>query len=107
GTTGVSKPVLVPWANVFQFWSWVPDDTISEGESVYCPLPVVHNSGRSCLNYTLAHGATFVFRERFSGTTFWDDIRSHDCKAASLVGPLTAFLHAQPERADDADNPLR
>src|SRR5690606_15196554 len=27
GTTGPSKPVLVPWANVYQFWSWVPDDT--------------------------------------------------------------------------------
>jgi crotonobetaine/carnitine-CoA ligase len=34
GTTGPSKPVLVPWANIYQFWS-VPDDTLLEGESVY------------------------------------------------------------------------
>ncbi|HEV8297043.1 MAG TPA: AMP-binding protein, partial [Acidimicrobiales bacterium] len=107
GTTGPSKPVLVPWSVVYHFWSWVPDDTIAEGEALYCPLPVVHNSGRSCLNYTLARGAMFVFRERFSGTTFWADIRRYDCKAASLVGPLTAFLHAQAPQPDDADNPLR
>jgi crotonobetaine/carnitine-CoA ligase len=107
GTTGPSKPVLVPWSVVYHFWSWVPNDTIAAGEALYCPLPVVHNSGRSCLNYALARGATFVFRERFSGTHFWSDIRRYDCRAASLVGPLTAFLHAQPESPDDADNPLR
>ena len=46
-----------------------------------------------------SRGATFVFRERFSGTTFWDDVRRYDCKAAALVGPMTAFLHAQPRAA--------
>jgi crotonobetaine/carnitine-CoA ligase len=92
---------------VYQFWSWVPSDTLTEGEAVYCPLPMAHNSGRSCINYALATGATFVFRERFSGATFWDDVREHDCRAAAIVGPMTAFLAAQPPRADDADNPLR
>jgi crotonobetaine/carnitine-CoA ligase len=107
GTTGPAKPVLVPWANVYQFWSWVPDDTIAPGEALYCPLPMAHNSGRSSLNYALGRGATFVFRERFSGTSFWDDTRKHDCKAASLVGPMTAFLHSLPPQPDDADNPVR
>src|SRR5690606_28510645 len=107
GTTGPSKPVLLPWANVYQFWSWVPDDTIGEGEALYCALPVVHNSGRSSLNYALSSGATFAYRERFGGTAFWDDVRRYDCKTAALVGPLTAFLYAQPAQPDDADNPLR
>lgn len=107
GTTGPSKPVLVPWANVYQFWSWVPDDTIAEGEALYCALPIVHNSGRSSLNYALSRGGTFVHRERFSATNFWDDVRKFDCKAAATVGPLTALLHSQPPKPDDADNPLR
>jgi crotonobetaine/carnitine-CoA ligase len=107
GTTGPSKPVLAPWANIYQFWSWVPSDTLLEGEAVYCPLPMAHNSGRSCLNYALATGATFVFRERFSGTTFWADVRAHNCTAAAIVGPMTALLHAQPPQPDDADNPVR
>jgi carnitine-CoA ligase len=107
GTTGPSKPVLAPWANIYQFWSWVPADTLGEGEAVYCPLPMAHNSGRSCINYAMAVGATFVFRERFSGTSFWNDVRAHDCQAAALVGPMTALLHSLPAQANDADNPVR
>jgi crotonobetaine/carnitine-CoA ligase len=68
---------------------------------------MAHNSGRSCINYALATGATFVFRERFSGAALWDDVRAHNCVAAALVGPMTAFLHAQPRLPDDADNPVR
>jgi crotonobetaine/carnitine-CoA ligase len=107
GTTGPSKPVRVPWANVYQFWSWVPEDTVHAGEALYCPTPVVHNSGRCCLNYCLVQGATFVWREKWSGTTFWDDVRRYGCVASGLVGPMTAFLWAQPPQPDDADNPLR
>jgi carnitine-CoA ligase len=107
GTTGPSKPVQVPWSVVYHFWSWVPDDTIGEGEALYGPLPLAHNSGRSCMNYALSRGATFVYRERFSGTEFWDDIRRFDCRVAALVGPMTSFLFAQPPRRDDSDNPLR
>ena len=107
GTTGPSKPVLVPWSVVLQFWSWVPDDTLGEAEALYGPLPIVHNSGRSAMNYALSRGATFVHRERFSGTDFWADVRRFNCRAAALVGPMTAFLEAQPPCDDDADNPLR
>jgi crotonobetaine/carnitine-CoA ligase len=107
GTTGPSKPVLVPWANVYQFWSWVPADALREGEALYSALPMAHNSGRCGFNIAMVRGATFVFRERFSGTAFWGDVRENDCKVAALVGPLTAFLYAQPPQPDDADNPLR
>jgi len=107
GTTGPSKGVLVPWATLYAFWSWVPEDGLRRGEGVYCSFPMVHNSGRSCFNSTMARGARFVFRERFSATTFWDDVRKTDCKTASLVGPMTALIASQPPRPDDADNPLR
>src|SRR5204863_6522638 len=92
GTTGPSKPVLVPWSVVYQFWSWVPADTLAAGESVYGPLPIAHNSGRSCLNYALAVGGTYTYRDRFSGSEFWADVRRFDCRTAALVGPMTAFL---------------
>ena len=107
GTTGPSKGVLVPWAVIYQFLSGMPADTTDVGEGLYCPMPVVHNSGRSCLNYALVRGARFVCRERFSGTEFWIDVRRYGCTTASIVGPMTQFLHSQPPRADDADNPLR
>jgi carnitine-CoA ligase len=52
-------------------------------------------------------GARLVFRERFSATTFWDDVRATNATVAGLVGPLTSLLYSAPPRADDADNPLR
>ncbi len=107
GTTGPSKPVVIPWATVYQNWSWVPEDALGVGEAVYCAMPIFHNSGRAALNSALVRGACFVFREKFSGSEFWNDIRRHDCIAASLVGPMTALLNSRPPQDDDADNPLR
>jgi crotonobetaine/carnitine-CoA ligase len=70
-------------------------------------MPIFHNSGRAALNSALVRGACFVFREKFSGARFWDDIRQHNCRAASLVGPMTALLNSLPPQDNDADNPLR
>ena len=107
GTTGPAKPVLVPWAVVYQFYSWVPDDVLLPGEALYCAMAMFHNSGRCSLNACLVRGGTFVYRERFSGERFWSDVREHECRLASLAGPMTALLHAAPARPDDAENPLR
>ncbi|HUP74247.1 MAG TPA: AMP-binding protein [Acidimicrobiales bacterium] len=107
GTTGPSKAVIVPWALVYQFWSFVPDDALSPGDGLFLPFPLFHNSGRSGFNYAMTRGARLVFRERFSAATFWDDVRATDTTVAGLVGPLTSLLYSAPPREDDADNPLR
>jgi crotonobetaine/carnitine-CoA ligase len=107
GTTGPSKAVIVPWALVYQFWSFVPDDTLAPGDGLFLPFPLFHNSGRSGFNYALSRGARLVFRERFSATTFWDDVRATNTTVAGLVGPLTSLLYSAPPRDDDADNPLQ
>jgi crotonobetaine/carnitine-CoA ligase len=107
GTTGPSKAVITPWAVVYQFWSWVPDDALGQGDALYCAMPLFHNSGRSAFNYAMARGARFVFRDKFSATQFWDDVRATRCVTAALVGPMTALLAAAPPRPDDGDTPLR
>ena len=107
GTTGPSKAVVTPWAVVYQFWSWVPDDTIAPGDGLNCAMPLFHNSGRCAFNYVMVRGGRFVIRDRFSATSFWDDVRATGCTTAALVGPMTALLYAAPGSADDADNPLR
>jgi len=107
GTTGPSKAVLCPWAIVFQMWSWVPEDALLAGEGLYCAFPMFHNSGKSSFNSCMVRGARYVLRERFSATHFWADVRAANCVLATTVGPMTALLHAQAPRPDDADNPLR
>ena len=107
GTTGPSKAVITPWAVMYQFWSWVPDDALVSGDGLYCAMPLFHNSGRSAFNYAMARNARFVLRDRFSASDFWSDIRATGCVTAALVGPMTALLHSAPPRDDDADSPLR
>jgi crotonobetaine/carnitine-CoA ligase len=107
GTTGPSKAVVLPWAGVFQMWSWVPMDALLPGEGLFIAMPLFHNSGRSGFNNCMARGGRFVTRTKFSGTTFWDDVKSTDCVLAALVGPMTQLLYSAPPRSDDADNPLR
>jgi crotonobetaine/carnitine-CoA ligase len=107
GTTGPSKAVVLPWAGVFQMWSWVPSDALRPGEGLFIAMPLFHNSGRSGFNSCMARGGRYVTRPKFSGTTFWDDVRAGDAVVAALVGPMTQLVYAAPPRADDADNPLR
>lgn len=107
GTTGPSKGVVFPWAVVYQFWSWLPDDGMGPTDRLYCALTMSHNSGRSAFNYAMVRGATVVARERFSGNEFWADVREHGCTIAALVGPMTQLLHSAPLDPADADNPLR
>jgi carnitine-CoA ligase len=106
GTTGPSKAVITPWAVMYQFWSWVPDDTLAPGDGVYCTMPMFHNSGRSAFNYATVRGARFVTRNRFSATSFWSDVRATDCRVAALIGPMTALLYSAPPEPGDVDNPL-
>lgn len=107
GTTGPSKAVIVPWAGVFQMWSWVPDDALLPGEALFIAMPMFHNSGRSGFNSCMARGGRCVTRDKFSGTEFWADVRANDCVLAALVGPMTQLIHNAEPRPDDADNPLR
>src|SRR5262245_2874634 len=107
GTTGPSKAVVVPWAGVFQMWSWVPLDGLLPGEGLFIAMPLFHNSGRSGFNNCMARGGRYVTKAKFSGTTFWDDVRSTGCVIAALVGPMTHLIYSAPPKSDDADNPLR
>src|SRR4051794_22256516 len=107
GTTGPSKAVITPWAVMYQFWSWVPDDALGSGDGLYCAMPLFHNSGRSAFNYAMARNARLVLRDRFRAGDFWDDVRATGCVTAALVGPMTALLHSAAPRDDDAATPLR
>jgi len=107
GTTGPSKAVVLPWAGVYQMWSWVPSDALLPGEGLFIAMPLFHNSGRSGFNSCMARGGRYVTRPKFSGTTFWSDVRATGCVLAALVGPMTQLLYSAPPRPDDADNPLR
>jgi crotonobetaine/carnitine-CoA ligase len=106
GTTGPSKGVLVPWAEMYQFPSSSPPDSLDENGCYYAPVPTFHVGGKGVFYMAALAGARIVMREVFSASEFLADVRRFGCTSTGLIGGMAQFLMAQPERPDDADNPL-
>jgi crotonobetaine/carnitine-CoA ligase len=107
GTTGPSKGVLMPWGELHQFVTALPENIISAGGVHYLCLPVFHVSGKSGIYICAHHDARLLVRDTFSLTEFWNDVRSFGCTSTGLIGVMASFLMAMPEQPDDADNPLQ
>jgi crotonobetaine/carnitine-CoA ligase len=107
GTTGPSKGVIAPWAQMlatFQQPQWAhfgPED------HRYSPFPMFHMSGKGSVYGAALCGAAVVLKPKWSATRFWADIARYRCTFTWLVGGMPALLCAQPNRPDDADTPLR
>lgn len=108
GTTGPSKGVTTSHAHAFEY-AWGVAEMLELGENdVYCaPLPLFHIAGQFATVYASAIvGATAVLAGPFSVERFWQDIRTYGVTCTFLLGAMANFVYRQPERPDDADNPL-
>ncbi|MFI7642028.1 AMP-binding protein [Nonomuraea sp. NPDC049400] len=81
---------------------------LTPADVVYCSMPLFH-SGALMAAYApaVASGAALVLRRRFSASGLLPDIRRYGCTYLHYVGKALSYVLATPERADDADNPLR
>jgi fatty-acyl-CoA synthase len=77
-------------------------------DTVYVSMPMFHsNAIMAGWAVGLAAGAAIALRRRFSASGFLPDIRAFGATYANYVGKPLSYVLATPERADDADNPLR
>lgn len=108
GTTGPPKGVINKGINPMNIVKlWEPAG-VHPGETIYTPLPLFHGNalavsalGAIMLDYKLAIG------ERFSASKFWDECRKYNAVEFNTLGAMIPILLKQPERPDDADNPVR
>lgn len=108
GTTGPSKGVLQPWVNLHGMaWGMFPDDNPADYDdgAIFTCWPAFHSSGKFGMAAASMFDLRMVFREGFSLSAFWDDIRRYRCTHAPLL-VVSGLLMAQREKPDDADNPL-
>jgi crotonobetaine/carnitine-CoA ligase len=108
GTTGPPKGVVnkgINPSNIIKLWE---PTGVRAGETIYTPLPLSHGNalavsalGAIMLDYKLAIG------ERFSASKHWDDCRKYNAVEFNTLGAMIPILLKQPERPDDADNPVR
>lgn len=107
GTTGPSKGVIVPWAQLHATASNNVPGGLTSDDRLYSPFPFAHVSAKAPLYTMLLAGGSIVFRETFSTTEFWPDIRKYECSIAMVLFTMARFLMNQPETESDRDHPLR
>jgi crotonobetaine/carnitine-CoA ligase len=102
GTTGPSKGVLVPWAQMYHNTTVWPSDTLDPRRGLYSPWPAFHAAGKSLFYFSIHSGARLVLREAFSPGAFWHDVATYRCQAALLSGPMASMLMAAPPAGGDS-----
>lgn len=109
GTTGRSKLVMQTQrayamsGEGFPWWLELTRDDV-----LLTSLPLFHlNAPAYSVMGSLACGAGLVLLDRFSGSGFLDAARRHGATQFNAIGAMIEILMRQPERPDDADNPLR
>jgi carnitine-CoA ligase len=107
GTTGPSKGVLIPHAHAYTYASREDQARPHSGDRILVTLPVFHLAGQWYGVYqALVHQVPCFLEPSFSASRFWTVVREHGITFTLLMGGMTELLDRQPERADDADNPL-
>jgi crotonobetaine/carnitine-CoA ligase len=71
-------------------------------------LPLFHiNAPAYSMLGSIAARASLVLLPRFSASGFLDSARRHGATQFNAIGAMLELLMRQPERPDDADNPVR
>ncbi len=109
GTTGRSKGVMQShnvWIRAAD--SGARNAGLREGEVLYCCLPM-YNSAAWVANVfrALVTGVPCAIDPHFSAGEFWERTRHYGATMCFTLGAMHMFLWNAPERADDADNPVR
>ena len=109
GTTGLSKGVMMPHAQlVFFADECVSLTRLTDADAYLSVGPLFHGNAQFLAALpALIAGARFVLRERFSATRWIDWVRESGATVTNFVGVMMDFVWKQPARPDDADNELR
>lgn len=107
GTTGPSKGVLLPWAQMLESGrTIIPTHAMTNDDIFYCPYAPCHITGKAYFYSMLLVGGGYVVKRKFSTSEFWPDIRAFGCTTTLLQGAMAHFLLNRPARDDDRENPL-
>jgi fatty-acyl-CoA synthase len=81
---------------------------LSTEDVFYLSMPLFHsNAVMAGWAPAVAAQGSIALRRKFSASAFLDDVRRFGATYANYVGKPMSYILATPERADDADNPLR
>jgi crotonobetaine/carnitine-CoA ligase len=83
-------------------WKYRPGDVLYSG------LSLTHGNAQAVtLLPALSNGYKAVISARFTKSRIWDICRKYGCTSFSLLGGMMAGIFNEPEKPDDADNPVK
>ncbi len=109
GTTGPSKGVVLPYGVGGNFAQGVIDVAKLTSDDVnYVVHPLFHGNAQYMqVLPSLLVGARVSLWPGFSASGWLEQVRACGATITNAIGSICNFIYAQPEREDDADNPLR
>ena len=109
GTTGLPKAAHVSHRRILNWAFWFAGliDAAPEDRMYDC-LPLYHSVGgvvaTGCM---LVAGGSVVIAEKFSATSFWDDIARWQCTAFQYIGELCRYVLKAPASPNEQAHRLR
>ncbi len=108
GTTGNPKGVVMQNERFGAFVNLGLLFGYGENDRPYTGLSLTHGNAQAVtLGPSLSLGLRGVFSRRFTKSKLLDVCRAHGCTTFSLLGGMATAIYSEPERPDDADNPVR
>ena len=108
GTTGDPKGVVFSNARFGNATRATDMFGIGADERPYTGLSLTHgNAQLMTLASALRLGQRVVFSRKFTKSRLWDITRRYGCTFFNLLGGMATAIYSEPERPDDADNPVR
>jgi crotonobetaine/carnitine-CoA ligase len=108
GTTGEPKGALINerWLQVSAKNCGMLAD-VRRGDVLFHWEPFHHLAGWTTVLMGLQHGVSLGMVEKFSASKCWDQIRDFGATQLHHLGGVINILLKQPEKPNDADNPIR
>jgi fatty-acyl-CoA synthase len=109
GTTGLPKAAVLTNRRLMNWCLWFSGLTdAGPSDRMYNCLPMYHSVGGVVAVWAvLLGGGSVVIRERFSSSSFWDDIVGFDCTLFQYIGELCRCLVNTPPCAKERKHRLR
>lgn len=109
GTTGPSKGPLLPHNHPISMGELAVNIAgLDERDRLYNTLPLFHVIAQNTTTIpAIMSGGSMVLAERFSASTFWEDVKRYGCTAVSYVGSILSMLLKANPKPYDSENPVR
>jgi crotonobetaine/carnitine-CoA ligase len=108
GTTGDPKGVLIGVGRYVQAAGMAMLVQWDADERPYTGLSLTHgNAQMLTLAPALVLQKRAVLSRKFTKSRLWDICRHYGCTLFNLLGGMTTAIYSEPEKPNDADNPVR